>query len=666
MTTADRLPTLLIALLPGAIVVWLSFSDGGFYPGGPALVAAVLVQILVLRTTLARRPFEGLGLGVALLAGGLGALAVWTVASALWSDAPARALVEADRALLYALLVVAVGSLPRESAVMRWVLYGIGVAVVVVCLVALATRLLPDTFPIGPNLSEDRLSYPLGYWNALGILAASGVILAVHLASSLAEPAPVRVAAAGAVPLLASTVLFTFSRGAILCGLIGLVAYGALARPRGIAAALLAVVPPTVVALAAVYGADAVTSADPRSAAAVDEGRDVLALLIGCTVAALVVRALALALDARLAHARLPPRARRPVQAAGAGLVLAGVAAAIAAGAPGAIERQYDQFVEGGGASEQQGAEALRARLLDPGNNGRIEQWDSALQAFSDAPLTGQGAGTYQQWWQRTRDEPFQVVDAHSLYLEVLGELGVVGLGLLVLVVLAMLGGLLSRVRGRHRALYAAGFAIALAWALHAGLDWDWEMPAVTCVPVAIGAAALAVRARRPTAGGPTGGTRVTVAVGWLVLAVTPVLIVVSQGRLGDAEAAYDRGDCVTAKDRALSAIAAVAARPEPYEILGYCALEQGFPTAAVDAMAEGVERDPDSWALHYGLAVARASAGLDPRPAARRALALNPQEAIVQFAEDAFAVETPRAWAREARRQLRVRLQGRDLFATR
>jgi hypothetical protein len=30
------------------------------------------------------------------------------------------------------------------------------------------------------------------------------------------------------------------------------------------------------------------------------------------------------------------------------------------------------------------------------------------------------------------------------------------------------------------------------AWAVHAGLDWDWEMPAVTLPALALGAAAIA------------------------------------------------------------------------------------------------------------------------------------------------------------------------------
>jgi hypothetical protein len=84
-----------------------------------------------------------------------------------------------------------------------------------------------------------------------------------------------------------------------------------------------------------------------------------------------------------------------------------------------------------------------------------------------------------------------QAADAHSLYVETLAELGVVGLGLLLL----FLGGVAWGLVRLHRldAGAAAGLAAALAaWAIHAGLDWDWEMPALTLMALLLGAAALA------------------------------------------------------------------------------------------------------------------------------------------------------------------------------
>ena len=65
------------------------------------------------------------------------------------------------------------------------------------------------------------------------------------------------------------------------------------------------------------------------------------------------------------------------------------------------------------------------------------------------------------------------MLDAHSLYLETLAELGLVGLALLVL---ALAPPLVAGFRG----VEAAATGGYVAFLIHAGLDWDWELPAVT------------------------------------------------------------------------------------------------------------------------------------------------------------------------------------------
>src|SRR5947209_4273788 len=71
-------------------------------------------------------------------------------------------------------------------------------------------------------------------------------------------------------------------------------------------------------------------------------------------------------------------------------------------------------------------------------------------------------------------------------------ELGIVGLVLLLVVTISVLVRSALRARGPDRALHAAVFALLLAWALAAGIDWDWEMPVVTIVFFVVGGFALA------------------------------------------------------------------------------------------------------------------------------------------------------------------------------
>ena len=90
--------------------------------------------------------------------------------------------------------------------------------------------------------------------------------------------------------------------------------------------------------------------------------------------------------------------------------------------------------------------------------------------------------------------------------------------------------------------------------------------------------------------------------------------------------------------------------RPEPHVLIGYCDVRLGRPRLAVRALRRAVELDPGNWEMHYGLALARGAAGLDPRPQARAAARLNPAEddlAVPLVA--ALDTESPRAWRRRA-----------------
>jgi hypothetical protein len=108
--------------------------------------------------------------------------------------------------------------------------------------------------------------------------------------------------------------------------------------------------------------------------------------------------------------------------------------------------------------------------------NDRAAYWRVAARDFESHVAVGSGAGTYTAYWNRHPQRVyFAPLNAHCLYLETGAELGVVGLVLL----LAMLAPPLRSIGSRDpiRLGAACGF---LAFVLHAGIDWDWEMPVVT------------------------------------------------------------------------------------------------------------------------------------------------------------------------------------------
>lgn len=321
------------------------------------------------------------------------------------------------------------------------------------------------------------------------------------------------------------------------------------------------------------------------------------------------------------------------------------VAVGVATGLPRALERQYDRFVEGDRIAHER--DDSRSRLTNAGNNGRLEIWRAALDAFGERRLEGQGAGTFAVQWNQRRRKRDQVLDAHSLWVEMLAELGLVGTALLALAVLALLIGALLRVRGPGRTVQAAAFSAVLLWTLVSAIDWDWELPAVTLPLLALGAAALAAPAGTPFRS-PSSPLRAALGLGVLVLAVTPALTAISDVELRSARQAFERGDCRAAVDGALDSLGALGSRPEPYELIAYCDSRHRNDRLAILMMQRAVNRDPSNWQFVYGLALVRGVGGQDPRPQARRALRLNPLNKLSEDAVEDLG-NTPSSWRRQA-----------------
>ncbi len=633
-----------------AFTVYLGFNAGGFFPGATANAAIAVCLLLVLAIMLVSRPFESFTPALLVPLGLLALFAAWTLASALWSGASGRALLEFDRALLYVLVFAFFGILVPGKRRLEWGLRGLAAAAVAICLAGWITRVAADVWPIAYDIHPERLSFPLTYWNALGLLATLGLLACVHLSSSGREGRPARLLGAAALPLLASTLLLTFSRASLGLMVVGLLVYAVVARPRRLLLTVAAAALPAAVAMVASYRASIVSSAGFGSPAGVAQGHHLALVVIVCALAAAALRALLERGDRRLAEWVPPVFEPRTIAAAVVGAAVVAILLAAALGAPGWLRSEYDNFVKGDVVGH---AQEPRARLTSSGNNGRIKQWKVSLESFEEDPLIGTGAGTYQLQWARRRPYRFTVIDAHSLYIEVLGEMGIVGFLLIVGVVVSIFVGLGRRLRGEERCVYGALIALSTVWALHAGVDWDWEMPAVTLWFFALAGLALAKpiggRRRALATVEPGRVLRIAAAVGVGVLAVTPAAIAISQARLNDAVDAFDRGNCNGAVGSALDSLDALKVRPEPYELIGYCDARAGQGELAERAMRNAIERDPENWETHYGLALVRAAAGRDPLPELGEAHRLDPLEPRIAEMIAATRGKGPREWERRA-----------------
>jgi hypothetical protein len=670
-TRAGGLAVTALMLLPGALVVLMGFNAGGYFPAAPALAAIVLAQILLVRIVRSRDPFAGLAPATLVAIGALGLYAALTLASALWSHSSGRALIELDRACLYLLALILFGTVRASASNMRWLIRGLALGASIVCLAGLISRVAPDVWHTAPDVANERLSYPVTYWNALGLLATLGIVFALHLTCSLGERRSVRVLAAAVLPLLAATLFFTFSRGAMAAGAVGLVVYVLLARPSALLSGVLATAPPTAALILIAYHANLLDTVDPTTPAAVAQGHRVALAALVCVVACAALRlGLAAQLDPHLRRSGGEPwmSARARVATIG-GAATAAVVVMLALGAPQGLAHDWNRFFSGATPRGNHGD--LRQRLSDPSNNGRSELWQVALQGFAAAPVHGSGAGMYQTIWDLKRPRFGFNVNAHSLYLQALAELGVPGLVLLVVLVGAVLGGLGVRARGPRRSLYGALLAGGVVWAMHAGVDWDWEMPVITLPFFAAAGLALSPRAHTELGRGAIGAGlgRGATNAGRLVLAplclaavVLGALMIGSQSRLTEAEHALYAWDCAKADSAAESSIKWLSARPQPYEILGFCDLRRGLPGLGVSAMDQALRRDPGSWETYYALAIAQASAGIDPRAAAERALRMNPLEPLTRQAVKALGGSRPTEWVKRAPAVRAAALSSNDL----
>jgi O-Antigen ligase len=605
--------TALPGVLAFAAVGLTAAVNGGYFPtewGWPTLVFALTALVAVLvreRITLGRLEL----LAFALLA----AFVAWTLISVLWSSSATAPVLATERTLVYVTLLPAVFlTTSRRSAALLPA--GVLAAAVAVSVYALATRLAPGHLERFPPPDGYQLAEPIGYWNGLGILAALGAVLAFGFAAA-GQARWVRVPAAASIPLLLTTLYFTFSRGSWLALVAGLCIVLALERRRlRFLAVVCVLAPPAAVAVLVASRSPALTHAGASRDAASAAGAKLAGALLGCLVAA---AAAGWAFELLERRVRLAERTRFRIGAALVGLVLlACVGAVAAAGGPVAlVHRASDSFH----ASLPQTGGDLNRRLVSLSGDGRSEYWRVAEREIEAHPWLGGGAGSYERYWHRERRVGYEARNAHNLYLEMLAELGPIGL-VLLLAALATPFLAVRAARAQPPAMLAA--AAYGAFLVHAALDWDWQLPAITLAGL-LCAAAVLVSARRESAGALL-SPRVRAAVVALALPFVAFAIVeqVGNNALAGSRSAADRGKLAAAERLARRAHTWAPWSFEPWQALGEAQLAAANTKAARASFLRALRIDDKEWSLWYELA--EAGSGTARAHALAVAARLNPR----------------------------------------
>ena len=599
----------------------------GFYDltvWGPITVGVAAVVVAAAAATSAKPRLIPL-----LAVAGLTGLWLWSWLSSSWAESADQAFLTAGRWALYAGLLAALLLLIR-SEFERWL--PLICATVGVILVAgyVVVRMLDGD--VDALFFGGRLRDPLGYVNGQAGYFLLGFWPCVALAEQERSKVLAGLGAACAL-VLASLLVLSQTRGVLPATAASAVVVLALVPGRSRRVFALGVVGLGLVAISAplldIYqNLPTGQAADPELVKLA--ARRILLAAVGVGVAWAVAQ---IVLE-RLTGGDSPVAARmrhgeRFVAAALVAIAL--LAAIVAVGNPvDKVRQQYDDFVN--------------LRVNDPGSTRflsgggyRYDYWRVAWLEFKDSPLRGQGAGNYDDLYFVERRTSEDIRQPHSIEMQTLAELGIVGMVFLLLFAGAVIAGLWRQSRRarelpeRRMVAVAAGGAF-VAWLAQTSVDWLHNIPGVTGIALCAAAALLSPWARRRR----SISARI-VAIGLVGLAA--VAAADSVGRLAYAEKdrldardalSSDPVEALRLANRSLSlnddSVPALYAKSAAYARLG----RYRDSRAALLEAAELEPRDHLTWALLGDLA-ARRGKFAQARAYYRRSLSFNPRNPFVE-----------------------------------
>jgi hypothetical protein len=413
-------------------------------------------------------------------------LAVVTALSIVWSIAPSDSWEETNRTLAY-LAVFAGGVSLARLIPNRWdaLLHGLALACVLISGWALMTKVFPGW------LAEDevyaRLRAPFDYWNAVGLMAALGVPPLLWLAARRSGHAAVNALAWPGLGILLTTLMLSYSRGALLGLVLGLAAWFVLVplRLRG-AVPLIAAIGGAALPVAWAFSQDELTGdrlpVEVRADGGTELGFVIVAMVAGLLIAGLVAGYLT---ARRAPSQRARDLAGRGVLGALAALALIGLVSVATApgGIDGQVSKAWNQLTDPDAPTP-----ANTPGRFTAASSVRARYWGEAFDVHAESPWVGAGAGAYATARTRFRTGPLEVRHAHGYIPQVLADLGWLGLAVSLAALAAWLAAA-SRAIGLRRAdlrlpwdAERIGMAtlgvVVVVFGVHSLVDWTWFVPA--------------------------------------------------------------------------------------------------------------------------------------------------------------------------------------------
>jgi tetratricopeptide (TPR) repeat protein len=418
----------------------------------------------------------------------LAALAAVTALSITWSVQPSDSWEETNRTFSYLAAFVGAVAFAR-LAPGRWgaLIKGVALACVVVAGYALLTKVFPAS--LNENDTLGRLNQPFGYWNAVGLIAALAVPALVWLGAREEAGRVSRAVAPAGLGVALVAVMLSFSRGSLVAPGLGLAFWFALVplRLRG-AVVLLIGAAGAAAAGAWAFTQDALVDSNVGLADRTAAGHRFGWVLVAMVV---VLLGAGVAADVLGRRKSLSEENRRRVGAGLLGALAAGLLAGLVAAA-----------LTGDGLSGKWKSLTDPDAKVPPNEPGRLTEAGSVraryyrdgIRIFGRRELIGAGAGGYATARKRYREDLLDVRRAHGYVPQTLADLGLVGAGVSLLLLVAW-GWAAARnirlpLRRRNRDLpwtperigLVTLCATVIVFGVHSLIDWTWFIPGTAIV----------------------------------------------------------------------------------------------------------------------------------------------------------------------------------------
>jgi hypothetical protein len=462
---------------------WLLLGAGGVLAAVSALfsagssggrltwigIAALVLGALIVAGALVGLPRPELSREALVALGFLLAFVAWNGISVVWSIEADRSWAYLNRGLVYVALAVIglwLGPWLREWA---YVLAG-------ALALPLGWALLGKAIPaLGGSGRIARLNSPIGYWNALGLLFAMALPLAVWLAARREHPHWLRAAGVVYIYGLVVGLLLTYSRGGVLAASVAIVLWLVLGRPRVESAAALLLGGGAGLGVAAwAFTRTGLTTDGAEHSLRVHDGAWFAVVFL---LAAIAVGALAYLGSLSEERRPLTAQRRRLVGRIALGVLCVGVAVGVVVLAvESKPEGWFKDFTAQPTNPSRQGGPQ---HLVSASSSSRWLWWKEAWKAWQRQPWRGTGAGSFELTHRVLRTNNIVVTEPHNVPLQFLTETGLVGFFLALVAVGAAAVGVVRRLEGRDPAAVALA-VLAAAYVLHSLVDFDWDFVAVT------------------------------------------------------------------------------------------------------------------------------------------------------------------------------------------